>query len=342
MTTFTTPQVNEEAHRLGVAEMRKKGLRAMAAAEGCAVTDLKIYDALPPREWIDVDPTLRKIEEDAAPIYATLRRNTYRVPIETEEVEYWQGKDLDGAQSASNLSALASALKSDGGSQALVREPLTAIGKAWHLDFEQMLSDRNKRAGMLESFMDMRAMRKMTEKEDEVMLDGDSNATTKDGTKALTGLRNSTGVFATTPDGNLSTGGGSAWINSLIKMRQTFISNNVQLTPGRRITVFVNDEDWNELAKDYSTQYIQTIEDRLMSVGGFAEFVQCGNINRNEMIGVINTSEYVRVVEALPTTMLAIQRLDVHERFEMQYRKKFGLCVLRDINNKTGVCRMTS
>ena len=340
-----TPEVSERHQQLEIAQMRKASFRHEARLQDKKVEDLAVFQALPPRAWIDViDPTLRKIEERDRPIYATLASNLYRTAIETEEVEYWQGKDIDGVQRASNLSSLAAQLKSDGASMTTTREPFVAFGKAFHMDFEQYLADRNRYSGALENFLDMRALRKMTEEQDAICLDGDADSTTKDGTKAATGLRNSPGVTSTTPSGNLSTGGGTVWVNSMIKMRQEFIKKNISIgnMSTNRITLFCNDEDYNELSKDYSTQYIQTAEQRLMAVGGFAAIVPAENINRNEFIGVINRPEYIRIVEALPLTFLMKTRMDPHERFEMQYRKKMSVVVGRDINNVTGVVRMSS
>ena len=342
MSNYITPQGSESKQDQFIKDLRMAFYANEATISGKDATETKIFDALPPRSWIGIDPRLRDIERDSAPIFETLSKNSRTIDINYEEIEYWMSKDVEGVTRRKSLSDLVGNVPKVGASQTAAREPMVALGAGWKMSFEQFNLDRSKNTGQLDMMTNRHVLRQITEDKDKIALGGDATITTKDGSKAMTGLRNSTGVIADTPAGNLSTGGGTAWVNTLIKARQLFIHNDIPLGANRRITVLCNDEDFNELAKDYSTQYIQTAEQRLMSVGGFESFVPAGNINRNEMICVINTPEFISVPEGLKTTMIPLFRKDIHQDFEFEYRCKFGIVVHRNVNNQTGVLRLTS
>lgn len=155
------------------------------------------------------------------------------------------------------------------------------------------------------------SMRKVAEKLEDMTINGDAKIVV--GSDQLYGLRNHPKRNTRATGVTLNGATGAEWVAEICDAISKLNDANFY-TP---VTFYMNYSDWFYAScTDMSTQYAnKTILQRLMEIPGVAAIVPASKMPVNEFVGVCKRMDVVRILNAMPMTTRAKNRLNPEDDY---------------------------
>lgn len=173
--------------------------------------------------------------------------------------------------------------------------PVPIIKGAFRFGWRQIEAMRQAGMSTLESAASANEQRKVSEKMEDLMLNGDA--------KVVVGGATIYG-FRTLPQRNTGTHGldlngatGAQWLAAITAVIQKLIADNF-FDP---VTVFLNYADWFYAStNEFAAGYPKTILARLLEIPGIAKIVPASSVPTNEVLGVVKRRDVVKILNGMP------------------------------------------
>lgn len=288
---------------------------------------------LPKDVWGEWDREGRAIQRSLLAVYNDLAASvTKNMPI-GKLIHYFQRVGDSGGATVS-LDGRAEA-RTDQPSLDYIGTPLPIITDKFSYGWRQMEAARTE-GYMLDDAGRANSMRKVAEKLESIVLNGDSTIVV--GGSQLYGLRNHPKRNTGTHGLDLNGATGAQWL-AAIKDGVNKLHGDYFF--GETVTVYVNYLDWYYASStDYSSSYSKTILQRLQEIGGVT-FVPASSVNANELLFVVKNTSTVQLLNGMPLTVRPLTRLNPEDDYVFSTIAAAALEIKYDANDNCGVVQLT-
>ncbi len=175
--------------------------------------------------------------------------------------------------------------------------PLPIIDSPFSFGWRQMQAARSE-GYMIDTAASNNAQRKVAEKLEDLMLNGDSSISV--GGDTLYGLLNNPKRITSSIGATLNGGTGAEWSEEMTALLVSLQTKNFYAPA----TIYLNYSDWFYASTtDYSTQYAnKTILQRMMEIPNVQAIVPASKVTANNMLAVIKRSDVLQVLNGMPMT----------------------------------------
>lgn len=210
--------------------------------------------------------------------------------------------------------------------------PLPIIDTTHGYTWRQVLAAQTEGV-QLDSAGAMNAIRKVSERLEDIMINGDSNIVVGDA--QLYGLLNhpKRGTRATGVALNGATG--AQWETEFKETLKVLHAANYRVD----VTAYVNWDDWfYATATDYSTAYAGgRISDKILGMSGVAEVVPASRIPANTIVLVVKRRDSVQLLNGMPVTTIPLARLNPQDRYNFKTMAAAALEIKFDAEDQCGI-----
>lgn len=214
--------------------------------------------------------------------------------------------------------------------------PVPILDDSFRFGWRQMEAERTEGYTSLQSGASANSMRKIAEKMEDMMLNGESSIVV--GGATIYGLRNlpqrNTGTHGLT----LATATGAEWVAAVTSLIKKMQADNFYT----EVTVYMNMGDYLEAAtKDYSAAKGDgTIMQRLQTIPG-VRYVPASKVPANELIGLCKRRDVVEILSAMPMTTIPLFRANAHDDYVFRVMAAVAPQLKWDGNDQCGVVQLT-
>lgn len=283
--------------------------------------------ALPKDVWGEWDKDGIMIQRDVLAVYNDLVSVSKTMPL---------GKLLHYFQRVSDSSEVNISL--DGRSKArndqpefdYVGTPLPIIDAQFGFGWRQMLAAQTEGVS-LDSCARINATRKVAEKLEDIVLNGDS-AIVVDGAQ-LYGLRNHPKRATRSTGSTLASTTGANWVTEIVACVKALQAKNFYAPP----TIYLNYGDWYyATVTEYTAGYPKKIIDVVRECG-IANIVPSSKVPANNIIGVVKSPEYIQLLNGMPMMTRAQARHNPEDDYNFVVMAAAALEIKYDVNDQCGV-----
>lgn len=251
---------------------------------------------LPKDVWGVWDRTAVEIQRDVLSVFNDVSSLSVAMPI---------GKLLHYFQTVSDSGDINISL--DGRGKAKTDQPvidyhgtpLPIVDSEFSFGWRQMLAAQSE-GYSLDTAASNNAMRKVAEKMEDMVLNGDTSINV--GGATIYGLRTAPNRSTGTHGLTLATATGAEWVAAFTQAIGLLHAKNFY----GPVTFYVNYNDWfSASVRDYSTQYGGTILDRIRAIPGVANVVPASKVPANEILGLVKRSDVFQLLNGMPMTTRA-------------------------------------
>ena len=225
--------------------------------------------------------------------------------------------------------------KTDQAEISYVGTPIPIIKTPFSFGWRQI--EAMRRSGTaLETETSANAQRKVAEKMEDLMLNGDPKVVVAGST--IYGLR-------TLPQRNTGTHGldlngatGAQWLAAVTGALQKLIADNFY-DPA---TIFLNYADWFYAStNEFAAGYPKTILARLLEIPGIAKIVPASSVTANEILGVIKRKDVVKLLNAMPLVTRPKTRHDPEDDYRFSVMAAVAPQLKYDASGQCGIVHVT-
>jgi hypothetical protein len=182
----------------------------------------------------------------------------------------------------------------------------------------------------------MNSMRKIAEKAESLMLNGDTDIVV--GADPLYGLRTHPRRNTRTTAQALNGATGAQWLAT--------ITATLKLLHGDKFkspaTIYLNFDDWfYATSTEFTAGYPKTIAQRVLELGGLREVIDADSINPGEVIAIVKDRSVLQVLSGMPMTTRAQFRANPEDDYNFVTMAAVALEIKFDANNNCGVAHST-
>jgi len=178
----------------------------------------------------------------------------------------------------------------------------------------------------------MNSMRKIAEKAESLMLNGDTDIVV--GADPLYGLRTHPRRNTRTTAQALNGATGAQWLAT--------ITATLKLLHGDKFkspaTIYLNFDDWfYATSTEFTAGYPKTIAQRVLELGGLREVIDADSINPGEVIAIVKDRSVLQVLSGMPMTTRAQFRANPEDDYNFVTMAAVALEIKFDANQNCGV-----
>ena len=178
----------------------------------------------------------------------------------------------------------------------------------------------------------MNSMRKIAEKAESLMLNGDTDIVV--GADPLYGLRTHPRRNTRTTAQALNGATGAQWLAT--------ITATLKLLHGDKFkspaTIYLNFDDWfYATSTEFTAGYPKTIAQRVLELGGLRDVIDADSINPGEVIAVVKDRRVLQVLNGMPMTTRAQFRANPEDDYNFVTMAAVALEIRFDANQNCGV-----
>lgn len=214
--------------------------------------------------------------------------------------------------------------------------PVPIIDSPFSFGWRQWEAARSE-GYMLDTAASNNSMRRVAEKLEDLVLNGDANINVAGST--IYGLRTAPNRNTDTHGFTLNGATGPEWLSAIKGTLENLHDANYY-TPA---TIYLNYSDWFFASTtDYSTQYAnKTILQRLMEVAGVAAIIPASKVPANEILGICKRSDVFQMLSAMPMTTRAKTRLNPEDDYVFMVMAAVAPEFKFDAEGQAGYVQMT-
>jgi uncharacterized linocin/CFP29 family protein len=178
----------------------------------------------------------------------------------------------------------------------------------------------------------MNSMRKIAEKAESLMLNGDTDIVV--GADPLYGLRTHPRRNTRTTSQALNGATGAQWLETITATLKLLHDDNFK-SPA---TIYLNFDDWfYATSTEFTAGYPKTIAQRVLELGGLREVIDADSINPGEVIAVVKDRSVLQVLSGMPMTTRAQFRANPEDDYNFVTMAAVALEIKFDANQNCGV-----
>ena len=178
----------------------------------------------------------------------------------------------------------------------------------------------------------MNSMRKIAEKAESLMLNGDTDIVV--GADPLYGLRTHPRRNTRTTAQALNGATGAQWLTTITKTLKLLHDDNFK-SPA---TIYLNFDDWfYATSTEFTAGYPKTIAQRVLELGGLRDVIDADSINPGEVIAVVKDRRVLQVLNGMPMTTRAQFRANPEDDYNFVTMAAVALEIKFDANQNCGV-----
>jgi hypothetical protein len=178
----------------------------------------------------------------------------------------------------------------------------------------------------------MNSMRKIAEKAESLMLNGDTDIVV--GADPLYGLRTHPRRNTRTTAQALNGATGAQWLATITATLKLLHDDNFK-SPA---TIYLNFDDWfYATSTEFTAGYPKTIAQRVLELGGLREVIDADSINPGEVIAVVKDRSVLQVLNGMPMTTRAQFRANPEDDYNFVTMAAVALEIKFDANQNCGV-----
>jgi len=178
----------------------------------------------------------------------------------------------------------------------------------------------------------MNSMRKIAEKAESLMLNGDTDIVV--GADPLYGLRTHPRRNTRTTAQALNGATGAQWLATITATLKLLHSDNFK-SPA---TIYLNFDDWfYATSTEFTAGYPKTIAQRVLELGGLREVIDADSINPGEVIAIVKDRSVLQVLSGMPMTTRAQFRANPEDDYNFVTMAAVALEIKFDANQNCGV-----
>lgn len=290
---------------------------------------------LPKYVWEMVDRQAVTIQRDVLSVYSDLASSvSMSMPIGKLIHMYPQISDSGGPANVS-LDGRGKG-KADTTVISYQGTPLPIIDDVVTYGWRQIAAANTEGYNALQEGGIMNSQRKVAEKLEDIVLNGDSSIVV--GGSTMYGLRNAPNRGTNTHGFTLRSATGAEWLTAVKKGLDSLQSKNF-FTTG--VTVYLNWQDWFYASvSDYTANYAKTILGRLQEITGL-NFVPASKVPADEMLFVVKRADVVTLLNGMPLSTRPQMRTNPEDDYRFITMAAASLEVKSDANGNCGVVQVT-
>ena len=178
----------------------------------------------------------------------------------------------------------------------------------------------------------MNSMRKIAEKAESLMLNGDTDIVV--GADPLYGLRTHPRRNTRTTAQALNGATGAQWLATITATLKLLHDDNFK-SPA---TIYLNFDDWfYATSTEFTAGYPKTIAQRVLELGGLRDVIDADSINPGEVIAVVKDRRVLQVLNGMPMTTRAQFRANPEDDYNFVTMAAVALEIKFDANQNCGV-----
>jgi len=178
----------------------------------------------------------------------------------------------------------------------------------------------------------MNSMRKIAEKAESLMLNGDTDIVV--GADPLYGLRTHPRRNTRTTAQALNGATGAQWLATITATLKMLHGDNFK-SPA---TIYLNFDDWfYATSTEFTAGYPKTIAQRVLELGGLREVIDADSINPGEVIAIVKDRRVLQVLNGMPMTTRAQFRANPEDDYNFVTMAAVALEIRFDANQNCGV-----
>ena len=178
----------------------------------------------------------------------------------------------------------------------------------------------------------MNSMRKIAEKAESLMLNGDTDIVV--GADPLYGLRTHPRRNTRTTAQALNGATGAQWLATITATLKLLHGNNFK-SPA---TIYLNFDDWfYATSTEFTAGYPKTIAQRVLELGGLREVIDADSINPGEVIAIEKDRSVLQVLSGMPMTTRAQFRANPEDDYNFVTMAAVALEIKFDASQNCGV-----
>ena len=178
----------------------------------------------------------------------------------------------------------------------------------------------------------MNSMRKIAEKAESLMLNGDTDIVV--GADPLYGLRTHPRRNTRTTAQALNGATGAQWLATITATLKLLHDDNFK-SPA---TIYLNFDDWfYATSTEFTAGYPKTIAQRVLELGGLREVIDADSINPGEVIAIVKDRSVLQVLNGMPMTTRAQFRANPEDDYNFVTMAAVALEIKFDANQNCGV-----
>ena len=178
----------------------------------------------------------------------------------------------------------------------------------------------------------MNSMRKIAEKAESLMLNGDTDIVV--GADPLYGLRTHPRRNTRTTAQALNGATGAQWLATITATLKLLHDDNFK-SPA---TIYLNFDDWfYATSTEFTAGYPKTIAQRVLELGGLREVIDADSINPGEVIAIVKDRRVLQVLNGMPMTTRAQFRANPEDDYNFVTMAAVALEIKFDANQNCGV-----
>lgn len=267
---------------------------AMAANEAAFLEGNSL--AIPVDAWRRIDSRAQMLARSRLAVFNRLAQAS-TIPVSIADVVSFYPQISDSNEVLVSMDGRTTA-KADAAAVSYVGTPVPVLTTSVRMGWRQMEVMR-KGGGMLDVATIANGQRKMAEKLEDMVLNG--NASTNVNGSTIVGLRNLPARNTFAHGFTLSTATGAQWLTAIKQAITAALGDN----NFGRITLFLNFGDYTYAdTTDYAANYQGTILQRLRAIGQIAEIIPASSVPANEILGIsdLDAGEWGGILSAMPMT----------------------------------------
>lgn len=210
--------------------------------------------------------------------------------------------------------------------------PLPIWDSTFSFGWRQMLAAESE-GFQLDSAARVNAARKVAEKAESLVLDGDTQIVVNGVT--MYGLRTNPHRNTRSTGVTLNGATGAQWLSEINATLAMLYADNFYAPA----TLYVNWGDWRyATSTDYSTAYAgKTIAQRVMEDSGIAQIIPASKIDANEIIGVVKNKGVLQLLNGMPMATRAQFRANPEDDYNFVTMMAAALEIKHDSAGNCGV-----
>jgi len=178
----------------------------------------------------------------------------------------------------------------------------------------------------------MNSMRKIAEKAESLMLNGDTDIVV--GADPLYGLRTHPRRNTRTTAQALNGATGAQWLATITATLKLLHGDNFK-SPA---TIYLNFDDWfYATSTEFTAGYPKTIAQRVLELGGLREVIDADSINPGEVIAIEKDRSVLQVLSGMPMTTRAQFRANPEDDYNFVTMAAVALEIKFDASQNCGV-----
>jgi uncharacterized linocin/CFP29 family protein len=192
--------------------------------------------------------------------------------------------------------------------------PVPAVSSEARFGWRQMEVIR-KGGGMIDAETVANHQRKVAEKAEDLVLNGDTSVVV--GGSTIYGLRNHPQRNTDTHGFDLSAATGANWLATFQKLINALVGDNAF----GRVTVFLNYADWVYASiNEFTSGYPKTILQRLREIEQIAEIIPAGRVPADNVLGVagLDNGNWGSILSAMPMATVPKVRHNAQDDYVFQ------------------------